>query len=131
MEPFEIDFVSPLDADLTDIIYTQGFSHIDISLPKKHRKLKTNRLLPNSKHFNPKQLLSRYLKPEARIACRRNPSWSLCAVIWRRVTSLAMANVALLVIQYYITRVVRKIFSQVCLLAGLSGLPGLSGRRTG
>lgn len=71
-EPFEIDFMSPLDASLADTIYTQASSNTAISLPKKDWKSKTRNLLPDDKHFNSKQLLSLFLKPKARMGRRRN-----------------------------------------------------------
>lgn len=71
-EPFEIDFMSPLDAGLADVLYTQASSNSAISLPKKDWKSKTRNLLPDDKHFNSKQLLSLFLKPKARMNRRRN-----------------------------------------------------------
>ncbi|KAK7739996.1 hypothetical protein SLS53_005590 [Cytospora paraplurivora] len=71
-EPFEIDFMSPLDGALTDVLYTQASSNSAISLPKKDWKSKTRNLLPDDKHFNSKQLLSLFLKPRARMNRRRN-----------------------------------------------------------
>ncbi|ORY65916.1 barren protein [Pseudomassariella vexata] len=70
-EPFEIDFVSPLDPKLAEQIYTQASSHSAICLPKKDWKSKTRNLLPDDKHFNSKQLLSLFLKPKARMSNRR------------------------------------------------------------
>ncbi|KAJ9142109.1 Condensin complex subunit 2 [Pleurostoma richardsiae] len=70
-EPFEIDFVSPLDPSVADLIYTQASSNSAISLPKKDWKSKTRNLLPDDKHFNSKQLLSLFLKPKARMGRRR------------------------------------------------------------
>ncbi|ROW18313.1 hypothetical protein VPNG_00342 [Cytospora leucostoma] len=71
-EPFEIDFMSPLEGALTDVLYTQASSNSAISLPKKDWKSKTRNLLPDDKHFNSKQLLSLFLKPRARMNRRRN-----------------------------------------------------------
>lgn len=70
-EPFEIDFASPLDSALADVLYTQASSNTTISLPKKDWKSKTRNLLPDDKHFNSKQLLSLFLKPKARMGRRR------------------------------------------------------------
>lgn len=70
-EPFEIDFMSPLDASLADVLYTQASSNTAISLAKKDWKSKTRNLLPDDKHFNSKQLLSLFLKPKARMSRRR------------------------------------------------------------
>ncbi|KUI65979.1 Condensin complex subunit 2 [Cytospora mali] len=71
-EPFEIDFMSPLDAGLADVLYTQASSNSAISLPKKDWKSKTRNLLPDDKHFNSKQLLSLFLKPRARMGRKRH-----------------------------------------------------------
>lgn len=70
-EPFEIDFSSPLDPALADVIYTQAASNAAISLPKKDWKSKTRNLLPDDKHFNSRSLLSLFLKPKARMGRRR------------------------------------------------------------
>jgi condensin complex subunit 2 len=70
-EPFEIDFLSSLDATLTEIIYTPASSNSAISMPKKDWKSKTRNLLPDDKHFNSKQLLRLFLKPKARMGSRR------------------------------------------------------------
>lgn len=70
-EPFEINFMSPLDSSLADVLYTQASSNAAISLPKKDWKSKTRNLLPDDKHFNSKQLLSLFLKPKARMGRRR------------------------------------------------------------
>lgn len=70
-EPFEIDFTSPLDPALGEVLYTQASSNTTISLPKKDWKSKTRNLLPDDKHFNSKQLLSLFLKPKARMSRRR------------------------------------------------------------
>lgn len=70
-EPFEIDFLSPLDAGLAETIYTPASSNSVISMPKKDWKSKTRNLLPDDKHFNSKQLLRLFLKPRATIGGRR------------------------------------------------------------
>lgn len=70
-EPFEINFASPLDNALAEVLYTQASSNTAISLPKKDWKSKTRNLLPDDKHFNSKQLLSLFLKPKARMNRRR------------------------------------------------------------
>ncbi|MBE3111105.1 MAG: hypothetical protein IMZ46_11455 [Acidobacteria bacterium] len=69
-EPFEIDFSSPLDPALADVIYTQAASNAAISLPKKDWKSKTRNLLPDDKHFSSRELLSLFLKPKARMGRR-------------------------------------------------------------
>lgn len=71
-EPFEIDFISPLDPKIADTIYNQASSNSAISMPKKDWKSKTRNLLPDDKHFNSTQLLSLFLKPKARMRSRRN-----------------------------------------------------------
>ncbi|KAF7564062.1 hypothetical protein G7046_g8 [Stylonectria norvegica] len=70
-EPFEIDFASPLDSILSDVIHTQAASNSAISMPKKDWKSKSRNLLPDDKHFNSKSLLSLFLKPKARMGRRR------------------------------------------------------------
>jgi len=70
-EPFEIDFLSPLDQSLAETIYTPASSNSAISMPKKDWKSKTRNLLPDDKHFNSKQLLRLFLKPKARMGSRR------------------------------------------------------------
>ncbi|KAL9042747.1 MAG: hypothetical protein Q9180_000364 [Flavoplaca navasiana] len=70
--PFEIDFLSPLDPSLAELIYTPAASNSAISLPKSQWKSKTRNLLPDDKHFNSRQLLRLFLKPKARMNSRRN-----------------------------------------------------------
>ena len=70
-EPFEIDFLSPLDPTLAELIYTPATSNAAISLPKTQWKSKTRNLLPDDKHFNSRQLLRLFLKPKARMGSRR------------------------------------------------------------
>ena len=70
-EPFEIDFSSPLDPAVADVIFTQAASNSAISLPKKDWKSKTRNLLPDDKHFSSRELLSLFLKPKARMNRRR------------------------------------------------------------
>ena len=66
-EAFEIDFASPLDPALAELIYTPASSASAISLPKAQRVSKTRNLLPDDKHFNSRQLVRLFLKPRARI----------------------------------------------------------------
>lgn len=70
-EPFEIDFLSPLDQTLAELIYTPAASNAAITLPKTQWKSKTRNLLPDDKHFNSRQLLRLFLKPKARMGSRR------------------------------------------------------------
>ena len=70
-EPFEVDFTSPLDQSLAEVLYTQASSNSAICMPKKDWRSKTRNLLPDDKHFNSKQLLSLFLKPKARMGRRR------------------------------------------------------------
>jgi condensin complex subunit 2 len=70
-QPFEIDFASPLDPAVAELIYTQASSNSAISMPKKDWKSKSRNLLPDDKHFSSKQLLSLFLKPKARMGRRR------------------------------------------------------------
>ncbi|KAL8768109.1 MAG: hypothetical protein Q9209_005572 [Squamulea sp. 1 TL-2023] len=69
--PYEIDFLSPLDPILAELIYTPAISNAAISLPKAQWKSKTRNLLPDDKHFNSRQLLRLFLKPKARMGSRR------------------------------------------------------------
>ena len=71
-EPFEIDFSSPLDPSLAELIYTPANSNSAISLPKAQWTSKTRNLLPDDKHFNSRQLLRLCLKPKARMGSRRS-----------------------------------------------------------
>lgn len=75
-EPFEIDFLSPLDSALAELIYTPATSTSAISLPKTQWKSKTRNLLPDDKHFNSRQLLRLFLKPKARMGSRRSMAQS-------------------------------------------------------
>lgn len=70
-EPFLIDFASPLDPTLAEMIYIPATSNAAISLPKSQWKSKTRNLLPDDKHFNSRQLLRLFLKPKARMGTRR------------------------------------------------------------
>ena len=71
-EPFEIDFSSPLDPSLAEMIYTPASSNSAISLPKTQWTSKTRNLLPDDKHFNSRQLVRLFLKPKAHIGARRS-----------------------------------------------------------
>ncbi|KKY17391.1 putative condensin complex component cnd2 [Phaeomoniella chlamydospora] len=71
-EPFEIDFLAPLDQSLADMLYTPAASNSAISLPKSQWKTKGKNLLPDDKHFSSKSLLTLFLKPKARLGARRN-----------------------------------------------------------
>ncbi|KAK3693894.1 condensin subunit H-like protein [Podospora appendiculata] len=70
-QPFEIDFTSPLDPALAEVIYTSASTNSAISLPKKDWKSKSRNLLPDDKHFSSRQLISLFLKPKARMGQRR------------------------------------------------------------
>ncbi|KAH0566115.1 hypothetical protein GP486_000476 [Trichoglossum hirsutum] len=70
-EPFEIDFSSPLNSALAEVIYTPAATSSSISLPKTQWNSKTRNLLPDDKHFNSRQLLRLFLKPKARMGSRR------------------------------------------------------------
>lgn len=69
-EKFEIDFSSPLDPALGELIYTTASSNSAISLPKNQWKTKSRNLLPDDKHFNSRQLLQVFLKPKAKMGMR-------------------------------------------------------------
>ncbi|KAL9032348.1 MAG: hypothetical protein Q9214_008007, partial [Letrouitia sp. 1 TL-2023] len=68
---FEIDFFSPLEPSMAEMIYTPATSTSAISLPKTQWKSRTRNLLPDDKHFNSRQLLRLFLKPKAFIGSRR------------------------------------------------------------
>ncbi|KAL9612867.1 MAG: hypothetical protein Q9167_002551 [Letrouitia subvulpina] len=68
---FEIDFFSPLESSVAEMIYTPATSTSAISLPKNQWKSRTRNLLPDDKHFNSRQLLRLFLKPKAFIGSRR------------------------------------------------------------
>lgn len=72
-EPFEIDFASPLDPSVAELIYTSASSNSTISLPKTQWKTKGRNLLPDDKHFNSRQLLKLFLKPKARMGFKSPP----------------------------------------------------------
>ncbi|KAL1880509.1 hypothetical protein VTK73DRAFT_5709 [Phialemonium thermophilum] len=78
-QPFEIDFASPLDPTLADVLYTPASSNSVISLPKKEWKSKSRNLLPDDKHFSSRQLVSLFLKPKARLSRRRTAFGSRAA----------------------------------------------------
>jgi condensin complex subunit 2 len=64
-EPFEIDFAAPMSQALADALYTPIPANSAICLPKSQWKSKTRNLLPDDKHFNSRQLLRLFLKPNA------------------------------------------------------------------
>ena len=70
-EPFEIDFASPLNLALPEMLYTPATSNSVISLPKSQWISKTRNLLPDDKHFNSRQLLQLFLKPKAHVGSGR------------------------------------------------------------
>ncbi|THV76228.1 barren [Aureobasidium pullulans] len=71
-EPFEIDFMSPMNQQLADLLYIPAPSNATISLPKKDWKSKTRNLLPDDKHFSSRDLLRLFLKPKARMGSRKS-----------------------------------------------------------
>lgn len=70
-EPFEIDFLGPMDQTLADMLHTPASSNSAISLPKAQWKTRGRNLLPDDRHFNSRSLLHLWLKPKARVG-RRN-----------------------------------------------------------
>jgi len=70
-EVFEIDFAAPMTQSTADVLYTPATSQSTISLPKAQWKSKTRNLLPDDKHFNSKQLLRLFLKPNSRTISRK------------------------------------------------------------
>lgn len=73
-EPFEIDFLLPLNQTMAESLYTPASSNSTISLPKAQWKSKTRNLLPDDKHFNSRELLRLFLKPKARMGSWRSGS---------------------------------------------------------
>ena len=69
-EVFQIDFVLPLSTGLADLVYSPASSNSTISLPKATRVSKTRNLLPDDKHFNSRQLVQLFLKPNACVGTR-------------------------------------------------------------
>ena len=70
-ESLEINFLDPLDPSTADVIYTKAPSTSAIALPKAGQKSRSRNLLPDDKHFNSKQMLELFLKPQARLAHRK------------------------------------------------------------
>ena len=70
-DPFEIDFISPLEHLLADTIYTPASSSSSISLQKAQLTSKKGNLLPDDKHFNSHQLMKLFLKPRACLTSRK------------------------------------------------------------
>lgn len=70
-EPFEIDFLAPMDPGLADMLYTPAASNAAISLPRTQWKTKGRNLLPDDRHFNSRDLVRLWLKPKARVGRRR------------------------------------------------------------
>jgi condensin complex subunit 2 len=70
-EPFEIDFVAPMDQGLAEMLYTPAATNAAISLPKAQWKTKGRNLLPDDRHFDSRSLLGLWLKPKARVGRRR------------------------------------------------------------
>ncbi|KAF2014700.1 barren [Aaosphaeria arxii CBS 175.79] len=70
-EPFEINFSAPMPQAMADVLYTPASSNSTITLPKAQWKSKSRNLLPDDKHFNSRQLLRLFLKPNARMGARR------------------------------------------------------------
>ncbi|KAF9730543.1 hypothetical protein PMIN04_009971 [Paraphaeosphaeria minitans] len=70
-EPFKIDFFSPMSQELANALYAPAPSAASIMLPKSQWKSKTRNLAPDDKHFNSRQLLRLFLKPNVRVGARR------------------------------------------------------------
>lgn len=70
-EPFKIDFFSPMSQDLANALYTPAPSMASVMLPKSQWKSKTRNLAPDDKHFNSRQLLRLFLKPNVQLGARR------------------------------------------------------------
>jgi condensin complex subunit 2 len=70
-EPFKIDFFSPMSQELANALYAPAPSAASIMLPKSQWKSKTRNLAPDDKHFNSRQLLRLFLKPNVRLGAQR------------------------------------------------------------
>ncbi len=70
-EPFDLDFLAPMDQSLADMLYTPASSNAAISLPKAQWKTKGRNLLPDDRHFNSRSLLQLWIKPRARVGRKR------------------------------------------------------------
>ncbi|MCJ1405787.1 hypothetical protein MMC11_009017 [Xylographa trunciseda] len=70
-EPFEVNFIAPINSTLAELIYTPAASNSVICLSKTQWTSKTRHLLPDDKHFNSRQLLQLFLKPKACMGSRR------------------------------------------------------------
>jgi condensin complex subunit 2 len=64
-EIFEIDFAAPMSQALADALYAPIPANSTTCLPRNQWKSKTRNLLPDDKHFNSRQLLRLFLKPNA------------------------------------------------------------------
>ncbi|KAK3393002.1 condensin subunit H-like protein [Podospora didyma] len=71
-QPYEIDFMSPLEPSIAEVVYTPAATTSAISLPKKDWKSKSRNLLPDDKYFSSRQLLTLFLKPKARMGQRQS-----------------------------------------------------------
>lgn len=71
-EPFKIDFSSPMSQELANALYAPAASMASIMLPKAQWKSKTRNLAPDDKHFNSRQLLRLFLKPNIVLGARRH-----------------------------------------------------------
>ncbi|KAF2749802.1 barren [Sporormia fimetaria CBS 119925] len=69
-EPFQIDFLSPMSQAVAEALYTPATSSSSITLPKAQQRSKTRNLLPDDKHFNSKELLRYFLKPQVQVGMR-------------------------------------------------------------
>ncbi|EMC91440.1 hypothetical protein BAUCODRAFT_79867 [Baudoinia panamericana UAMH 10762] len=70
-EPFEIDFLAPLSAEVQVAMGTMATSNAQISLPRREWRSRSRNLLPDDRHFNSKDLLKLFLKPKAWLGSRK------------------------------------------------------------
>lgn len=70
-EPFKIDFFSPMSQELANALYTPAPSMASVLLPKSQWDAKNRNLAPDDKHFDSRQLLGLFLKPNVRLGPRR------------------------------------------------------------
>lgn len=69
-ETFEIDFLDPT-ADISPDVFAPPKLRASLNMPKKDQKSKSRHLLPDDRHFNSRQLLKLFLKPQASIHHKR------------------------------------------------------------
>ena len=69
-ETFEIDFMDPAADAPAELLAAPKLAH-SINMPRKDRISKSRNLLPDDKHFNSRQLIRLFLKPDASVLRRK------------------------------------------------------------